>query len=373
MASTSLSMADAPLASEPPSQPAPASFDLHQHLPAQPRRLLVIQTAFIGDVILALPVLQSLRTWYPAAELVFLVRRGNEGLLANHPAVDRILTWDKDRNKQRNLLRLAGELHRTAFDGVINLHRYFSTGLLVLASWAPVRAGFSAHPMAPLIYTHARPHRLSAPGETPIWHEVDRNRSLLGDGPPPATRRPRLFPSDADEARVDALPEPSPRIVLAPASVWPAKQWPPNRWQELIAACRKMGPLALAGGPEDRALCAELAENQAGVHNYAGELHLLQTAALMARAAVVVTNDSAPQHLASAVNAPTVSLFTATHPRFGFGPLAERSRVVEPPPAADERPPQLHAFKRLSPALARSRAAISAEQVQTAIQELLEK
>jgi len=117
-------------------------------------------------------------------------------------------------------------------------------------------------------------------------------------------------------------------VVIAPASNWFTKQWHEAGWVGLMALLPAELSVFLVGGKEDVALCERLAMTRPGSVNLAGALRFRETAALMQRAVHVFTNDSAPLHLASAVNAPVTAVFCSTRPELGFGPLSDNSRVV---------------------------------------------
>lgn len=303
-----------------------------------------MQTAFIGDVVLALPVLQRLRQARPEAELHFLVRKGNESLCENHPAIDRVWVRDKSRGKLKSWRETVGALRKIRFDAVVNLHRHASSGGLVALLRAKEKRGFAANPFS-FAYTRKYPHKVGRRGDLAYPHEVDRNLSLLSGLADSAREAPRLYPSAADEAAVAEHAARAPYFVVAPASVWFTKQWPEARWAELIAELPETAPVFLVGAPGERPLCNRLAAAHPKARALAGELSLLQTAALMRGAARVFCNDSAPLHLASAVGAPATALFCSTIPEFGFGPLAPGSHVAEVP-ALDCRPCGLHGFAR---------------------------
>jgi heptosyltransferase-2 len=144
------------------------------------------------------------------------------------------------------------------------------------------------------------------------------------------TLRPRLYPGAPERAAVDAVlanaRRGAPLIALAPGSVWATKRWP--YFADFARAFRDDAQLVIVGAADDRPLAAEIAEAAPGAIDAAGRLSLLGSAELIRRAALLVTNDSAPQHLASAMNTPTVAVFGPTVPEFGFGPLASRSAVA---------------------------------------------
>ncbi|MBC8154872.1 MAG: glycosyltransferase family 9 protein [Bacteroidetes bacterium] len=312
---------------------------------SSPARFLIIQTAFIGDVILATALFEQLHAHFPAARLDCLVRKGNESLLANHPFLNEVLVWNKKGTgalfgKYSSLLDLLKIIRPRRYDVVINLQRFGTTGLLTALSDARVTAGFAKNPFA-RFFTHAAPHELE-----PGVHEVNRNAGVIEfmTGTLP-TGRPKLYPSSSDYEAI-APYKTQPYVCLAPASVWFTKQYPAEKWVDLV---REMPPeqrIYLLGAPTDVDLCIRI-EREAGrtnVVNLAGKLSLLQSAALMRDAVMNYVNDSAPLHLCSAMNAPTTAVFCSTIPEFGFGPLADSSRVVQAGPLPC-RPCTLHGRK----------------------------
>ena len=124
-------------------------------------KILVIQTAFIGDAILASAALESLHRKFPNAELHLLVRNGNEGLFEEHPYLTKVWVWDKKENKLRNLFRLLGAIRKEHFDWVINFHRFASSGMLTAFSGAKYKSGFDKNPFSSLFTFRAR-HEIGA-------------------------------------------------------------------------------------------------------------------------------------------------------------------------------------------------------------------
>ena len=310
------------------------------------KKFLVIQTAFIGDVVLALPVTQELRRKHPQAEIHFLCRKGNEGLLENHPAIDRVWSWDKKQGKLKNLRGLARELREHTFDIAYNLHRFASSGWLMWRIRAHKKVGFAKNPLAFFLDVQV-PHVIpetGGPGNHP--HEVQRNLRLLDpDQALPAVVRPKLYPSEADKEKIADWAAKKPYIVVAPASVWYTKQWHPDQWKKMLALLPESLRVYVIGGPGDRDFCEQFLAAHPNAVNLCGELSLLQSAALMRDAVRVLVNDSAPQHFASAMNAPTTALFCSTIPAFGFGPLAEDAIVAEVEEPLPCRPCGLHGHK----------------------------
>jgi len=286
---------------------------------------LLIQTAFIGDVILMTALLEYLHHTEPATPVDVLVRRGNEGLLAGHPHVRRVLIWDKKHRKYAALWDLLGQIRAAHYGRVVTLQRFASTGFLTAFSKAKERIGFAKNPLS-RFFTRRVPHHI---GDG--THEVTRNLALLTDAAPTPLVPPRLYPSAADEAAVAPYAAAGPYICLAPTSVWFTKQYPESKWLELLAALPQNVRVYLLGGPPDVAACERLAaaSGRDNVVSIAGKIGLLASAALMRGAVMNYVNDSAPMHLCSAVEAPVTAIFCSTVPAFGFGPLAPVSFVVE--------------------------------------------
>ena len=315
-------------------------------MPTTPPATLLIQTAFIGDVILMTALLEDLHRTAPATPVDVLVRRGNEGLLAGHPHVRRVLIWDKKHRKYANLWQLLRRIRATGYGRVVTLQRFASTGFLTAFSGAPERVGFAKNPFS-RFFTRRVPH-LIGDGT----HEVTRNLRLLRNvGPDESTtaaRRPaalpKLYPSAADEATAASFAAAGPYVCLAPTSVWFTKQFPEEKWRELLAALPAGLRVYLLGGPPDVAACERLSATagRANVTNLAGKLGLLASAALLRGAVMNYVNDSAPLHLCSAVGAPVTAVFCSTTPAFGFGPLSPVSFIVETAEPLACRPCGLH-------------------------------
>ena len=327
--------------------------------PAPPPATLLIQTAFIGDVILLTALLEYLRQTAPVAPVDVLVRRGNEGLLAGHPHVRQVLVWDKKHGKYAALWALLGQIRAAGYGRVVTLQRFASTGFLTALSGAPERIGFAKNPLSRL-FTRRVPHVI---GDG--THEVERNLRLLNEesvmrneelnltdnssflglhSSLSAAYRPRLSPTAADEAAAAPYAAAGPYICLAPTSVWFTKQYPEAKWLELLAALPAGVRVYLLGGPPDVAACERLAaaSGRENVLSIAGKIGLLASAALMRGALMNYVNDSAPMHLCSAVDAPVTAVFCSTVPAFGFGPLSPVSFVVETPEPLECRPCGLH-------------------------------
>ena len=291
---------------------------------------LVIQTSFLGDLVLTTPLVAELATRGPVD---VVVTPGGAPLLAHHPAVRDVIVFDKRGADAglRGLWRFGRRLRRRA-DGSERVigSAYLAQGSLrsaALARLAGARAvvGFDTSSGRALYSARVHYDRTQHHAER-LWRLAVGDRAPAGDA---ARIRPRLYPGEAERARVDAVLGQGPRddrpwIALAPGSIWGTKRWP--WYANLAAALCDRYRLVVVGGSDDAALAAEIvrAAGRDHVLDATGRLPLLASAELIRRCAALVTNDSAPQHLASAVGTPTVTIFGPTVPEFGFGPLAGR-------------------------------------------------
>jgi len=301
-----------------------------------PRRILLFQTAFPGDVVLLLPLAEALRRTFPRAHIAAVTIPAAAELLANHPAVDEIIRYDK-RGSQRGIAganALARTLRQKRFDTALIPHRSIRSAALCARAGIPKRIGFSTSAGRLFLTVTVR--------YDPSMHEIRRNLSLAGplgiseEGLP----LPSLYPSASDVAAVDALLKGwrglrgtgGEWVAVAPGSIWNTKRWPHDRFAQMIRQLLSRGlAVVLIGGTSDEELCRQIAEgtDSHDVLNAAGRLSLLQSAELIRRCTVLVSNDSAPMHLAVAMRVPVVAIFGATVPRFGFAPAGRADSVVE--------------------------------------------
>ena len=312
-------------------------------------KFLLIQTAFIGDVILATPLIEQLRQTFPDAIIDVALRKGNESLLQGHPHLRKVYIWRKKEEKYRGLWRLLREIRREHYDWVINCQRFAASGVLTALSGAAHTVGFDKNPLS-LFFSRRLPHQFGTAAR-PL-HEVERNLSLIAHLVPETQgagfQKPKLYPSAADYAKARQISAScSHYVCIAPTSVWFTKQFPAHKWIELLRLFPAEMTVFLLGAPGDHAACESirLALPTHRVLNVAGQLSFLESAALMEHAAMNYVNDSAPMHMASAVNAPTTAVFCSTIPAFGFTPLAQNALLVETREVLDCRPCGLHGYK----------------------------
>jgi len=291
---------------------------------------LVIQTAFLGDVVLTTPLLDAVAARHGPVDVV--TTPAAAPLIETHPAVRRVIPYDKKGRDRglKGLLRLTRTLRAERYDWAYLPHRSLRTALLVRLARIPRRVGFDDG--WPRFYTDARPRPKTG-------HEVDRLLVLGGPaltGGAMAHGTPALTTTAEDRAATEAFlgahGVEAPFVALAPGSIWGTKRWP--YYGELAQRLAARIGIVLVGGPEDAGLGEEVVRAVEGgggrwrAVNGCGKLTLRQSAEAIRRASVLVTNDSAPLHFAQAVGTPTVAIFGSTVPSFGFGPRGPRDRVV---------------------------------------------
>lgn len=333
--------------------------------------ILIIQTAFIGDVVLVTPLIQAAKERLGTKRLAVVVRPSAAALLRHNPWIDEVIPYDKYGAERgvSGLVALAGRLRKTGFDAALIPHRSIRSAILAWLARIPVRIGFETS-QGRWLLTNRVAYR--------AVHEVERNLDLLRlwhtetNGYAPA-----LFPDEADRAAATVFLHRNGvscadlMIGVSPGSIWPTKRWLPERFAGIIRRTEADfgARVILFGGPEDAALCHDVAEQSGGNPVVAaGTLTLLQSAALVQRCAVLVSNDSAMAHIAAAMDTPAIVIFGPTVPAFGFAPYGKTHRIIEERALAC-RPCSRHGGNRCPVGTHECMTGIAADEVFEAVQE----
>jgi len=296
------------------------------------KRILIIQTAFIGDVILSTPLIKVLRETFPDAFISFLLIPETENVLENNPLLDEVLVYDKRKKKGLgNFLQMVTRVKQGKFDLAVIPHRSMRSAILSYLSGIPERVGFDKA-SGSFLFTRKVAYEANL-------HEVERNLSLLSDfAPRPKHTSPELFPSSEDLSHArkllsdSGISEGERMVGIAPGSVWATKRWLPERFAEVADLLLKQAgvKVVLLGSREDRALCERIADLMAGRPAIvAGRTSVLQSAAIVSLCRVLLSNDSAPVHMSSAMKIPVVAVFGSTIPEFGFAPYGVDQVIVQ--------------------------------------------
>ena len=287
---------------------------------------VVIQTSFLGDTILTTPLLVQLANRGPVD---VVTTPAASALLTGHPAVRHVIAYDKRgaHSGVFGLTTLAARLRRSAYDAAYLAQGSLRSALLAFLARVPERIGFATS-AGSWLYTTKVAYRDDL-------HHASRLLLLSrpnGREPTAEESRPSLAPGSAERELVDDLlrrngvAAQERLIALAPGSVWATKRWP--YYRELAQLLAGGGRIVIVGSRDDTPLATEVRTLVPDAIDATGVLPMLGSAELIGRCAAIVTNDSSPLHLASAMGTPTVAVFGPTVPEFGFGPLASSSVVV---------------------------------------------
>lgn len=297
------------------------------------KRALVVRFSSLGDVVLTLPVARSLKKAFPAAEIVYLTKDAYRPLLEGQAGIDRVVTLEQAGPGFAALRRCCRGLGH--FDLVLDLHGTLRSRACLGALSADRRVTYRKDALLRRLWaagwlrgrmTGAQPH------VTDRYLETLRRCGIAPGSPVPQLAVPPGTLAAVRDLLVAAgVRDPDRLAVVVPGARWPNKRWSPASFAAVAAGLRDGEALepVIAGDASDReAAEAVRAQIGGGALQLAGRTGLMELAALLQLARVVIANDSGPAHLAAAVGAPVVALFGPTHEAFGFAPRGERVRVI---------------------------------------------
>lgn len=298
-----------------------------------PEKILLVQTAFIGDVVLTTPLIKAVKKKFSNAKLSVLVIPETEGLLKNNPYVDEVIVYDK-RGQEKSLhsfFQLVNRIRQTKFDMAIVPHRSYRSSFLVFLSKIPTRIGFDKN-QANFFLTKKIIYQNNL-------HEIDRNLSLIeSNGLPIEEKLPELFPDKNNFTTVEnfltenEVKLADPLIAIAPGSTWATKRWLPEGFAKVAdwLIQKEKIKVVLIGGKEDEKLAHDIANLMQEKPVVAcGKLSLLDSAALLSKCKLLLANDTAPVHMAVAMKTPVVEIYGSTVPAFGFYPYGVGHLIIE--------------------------------------------
>jgi len=292
------------------------------------QRILLVQTAYLGDVILTTPLIRAIKQVFSQATLDVLVIPQTAGALANNSHIDQLILFDKRRQKWpafKDVLRILKARH---YDLAISPHSSFTTGLLLKLSGIPQRVGFKRLPIRYFLT-----QQVTMPqADFTIEKYLALLQPFSNQSFPIQTE---LFPSPEDKELANQLMKKldkgKPTIAIAPGSVWPTKRWPAEYYTQLIASLKQPFNLVFIGSKDEQYLCQQIID-QAGAEqaiNLAGELSILQSAAMIENCDLMICNDSGALHMANAMQTDVFAFFGPTVRSFGFFPFRPQDRVFE--------------------------------------------
>jgi heptosyltransferase-2 len=338
------------------------------------KKILVIQTAFIGDVILVTPLLETVACEFKDAQLYVLVTPQGKEILAGNPNINEIIVYDK-KGKDKGFFKfydMVKRIKEKKFDLVLIPHRSLRSSLLAYLAKIPKRIGFNTSGGSFLL-TDKVPYLKAK-------HEVERNLDLaqLSLGIKVVKRQLNIYLEDKEEyfakkflAEYNVINDFL--IGIAPGSVWATKRWTTEGYAQVADELSKKynAKIIIFGGKEDVALAEKISTNMETTPIIAaGRTNLKELSALISKCRLFITNDTAPMHIAMAFNIPTIAIFGPTTLDIGFGPYGVNFIVVERK-GLECRPCSLHGPRKCPEKHFACMKQISTQQVLLACQKLL--
>ena len=306
------------------------------------KKILLIQTAFIGDVVLITPLIREIKKIFPNSLLDVMVIPQAAGLLENNPHINSIIKFDKRKSKYKAFKAALKLLRQNKYDISISPHSSLTTAFLMFAARIPIRVGF-ARWSSQYLLTH-KPLHLK--GKL----KIEKNLNLLtAFAESNFSIQTELYPTDAmyekAESIISELRTHSKKIIaLAPGSNWFTKRWPQSYYADLVSKLNENGyGIVFIGSSIEREICNDISPNN-NSFNLAGELSLLGSAALISNCELIVCNDSGAMHLANAVKTDVFVFFGPTVQRIGYSPIGKNDFVFEKD--LDCRPCSSHGTKK---------------------------
>ncbi|MCB2226309.1 MAG: lipopolysaccharide heptosyltransferase I [Desulfarculaceae bacterium] len=300
-------------------------------------KVLIVKLSALGDVVQSLPVAMAIKRQMPEAQVDWLVERPSAGILAGHPALERILVSPRHEMAEAEglplnpLSRFGRELRSVRYDAVLDLQGLMKSAICVALSRAERKIGWRGgkEPLAGLAYKE----RLAPfdPDRPALERYLDMLEPLGLERPAQIEFGLSPNPGELVRARELAPVGEGPLVVLHPMAKWDSKLWPLANWVELAkllgaAGCR----LAISGSGEDRKV-GEFIASRAGLetrlNDLCGRTNLRELAALLSLADAVVSTDTGVMHLAAAMGAKVAALFGPTAP-WRTGPYGSGHRVL---------------------------------------------
>jgi heptosyltransferase-2 len=290
--------------------------------------ILVIQTAFLGDAVLTLPLIQEIARRYPNSAIDVISTPVTQELFEASPFVHKVYPLDKNRKQKRILSTVffANALHQNSYDVVFSPHRSFRSAVIVNKIKAPRSVGFSNAEWKGA-YTEIVKYRRD-------FHEVQRNLSLLsGDYGESWRIRPIVKVKEESKKKVNEFLERTDYeklAAVAPGAVWATKKYPEEYYRKVIHHLVQSGfTVLMIGGKEDEKYCEKFTDiNPQKIINASGKFSVVESIELLSHCDFIVSNDSAPTHLGQAAGIKTLTIFVSTIPGFGFYPYLPGSAYL---------------------------------------------
>jgi len=336
--------------------------------------ILLVQLGFLGDCILSTHLPDAIKQHHTGATVSVLTTPGAASFFKHNGSVNAVIPFAK-RGKQKGLpgiWHLAQELKAYKFDVAYSLHRSLRTSFVLALASIPHRVGFKSAKGA-FFYTELKTRPL---GE----HDVIRNLSILGDNSVTkslSTTLTLVIPPESnisDEVKSWCQGN-TPYVNVFPASVWATKRWHKEGFRNIVGNLVAKGyRVGIMGAPNERDHNSFVAKGFPVdvVRDFTGVTSMDETVWMVSRSKLLVCNDSMALHIGSALKIPTVTIFCATSPWFGFGPWQNQALVVQHE-SLDCKPCKRHGSKACPTGTELCMKGVAPKDVMTAVMKLLEE
>ncbi|WP_047381228.1 glycosyltransferase family 9 protein [Cetobacterium sp. ZWU0022] len=292
-------------------------------------KILIIHTAFIGDIVLSTPLIKRIKEVYPESKITYVTTPVGASILRNNEDITEIIEYDKRGTHSgfKGLIALGRRLRYENFNLVLTPHRYLRSSILSWLTRSPKRIGYDTASGAILFTDKVKYDKEK--------HEVEKLLSFMGEIPKNSREDYpiELYPSKKDTEIINRIWEENGLenedvVAIAPGSKWFTKKWPLEYFNKVIdLLIENNKKVIVIGGKDEMFLNVHTSK---GVIDLRGKTTLLELAEVLRRVRVVLTNDSSPIHIASAFkNTRIIALFGPTVKEFGFFPWSENSEVLE--------------------------------------------
>jgi heptosyltransferase II len=301
-------------------------------IPENIKSVTVVKLDHIGDVILATPAIESLRIGFPQAKIRVVVGSWSKDVLANNPNVDEVICYDppwldrsltsrmsKKREENKETMKfLLGIRH----DLIVDLRRNDFNHIAFSSSLAN---DYLVAYKTKSQFDHLITHGVSAISKD---HVTDQQIKLLRCLGLKTSKFPKLYPLDEDDAWAqNHLSSEKPKIAVFTGAGVPLKKWPEGKFLKLVHRLHNLGfEVVMVGGQQEDTF-GKMMHGQVKALNLCGKTSLLQLASVLKRVNLLVSNDSAPAHVASAVGTPVV-VITKPNARVEFAPIGDGNSTV---------------------------------------------
>ena len=290
-------------------------------------KFLIIQTAFIGDAILTLPMIQKLKELNPDCLIDVIAIPQTAVIFTHSAAINEVHIFDK-HGKHRGAFqtyRFGKFLAKRDYARIYSPHRSARTSLLVMLSGVKETYGFDLNALRH-IYKHLADYTKSS-------HEVERNLNLIQFPLEDDNWKilPELNIPEETENKINRLIEDSGSnnnfAAVAPGSIWSTKRYPKEYMEEIVRhLADRFDMVFIIGGEQDTEICGDLESRVLEKSkSLAGKLNLIESVALLKKVKILVSNDSAPAHLGMCAVIPVLMIYCSTVPDFGFYPYNRKS------------------------------------------------